>query len=236
MKKRVKFLVCIYVYCCFPIYSQTERNIIFDSLKTYTYEAVFVGRDGIKTVEKIILKPLGIPWKYQKSQSEYVVEYFPSDSILNLIVDPTCKSSDTRYVKKSTRSSSGAVENNDFIWFHPFRSNQYIYTEVAPFPEVKFDSLIVGKSWHSGKIYILSGWGKFKGNLSSQYYVIGNKKIEFRGEIIDNCWEIKGIGEHNKLGKSSVKYLFHEKYGFLELNYQFFDGTLIEFKLTDIIQ
>jgi hypothetical protein len=45
--------------------------------------------------------------------------------------------------------------------------NQYVYTEIAPYPQVKLDSLVLGGVWHN-KLAILMGWGAFNGKTSSQ--------------------------------------------------------------------
>ena len=42
------------------------------------------------------------------------------------------------------------------------------------------------------------------------------------------------IGEHNKLGKSSLIYLFHENYGILYMKYVIYNGVTINFNLTSV--
>ena len=235
MKKIKSFLIALFLVTSFNnIFSQIEKTVIFDSLKLYVYSAKFISNYGITTNEKIHLLPSGLPWEFQKTQTKYSVKYFPSDSLINLVIDPTSKKGE-KISRRIISSTTGAFENDEKIWIHPFRDNQYKYTEVAPFPYIRFDSLMVGKSWDGDKTFILSGWGKFKGNVTSKYQIVGNKKIDFNGIVLENCWEIVATSIHNKLGQSDAKFIFHAKYGFIEMNYKMYDGTLIDFKLEEVI-
>ncbi|MEX0595783.1 MAG: hypothetical protein WD512_04715, partial [Candidatus Paceibacterota bacterium] len=129
-------------------------------------------------------------------------------------------------------STTGFADNETQFWIHPFRSNQYVYTEIAPFPSIYYEHLKVGEKWEE-KIFILFGWGKFKGKVKSTYEVVGVEPYDYKGEIIEDCWLIEASGEHNKLGTSKISYLFHPQFGFLYMKYLIYNGVEMEFYLID---
>jgi hypothetical protein len=215
---------------------QSNNLTIFDSTRTYWFDATFIDCKGnTLTREKIKLKPLGIPWEFQESQTKYEITYFPTDSVIDRMRNPSSKKKRKwEGIVISTKNTSGATEDSSGVWTHPLRKNQYMYTEVCAFPEVRYDKLEVGKRWDGSTLFILFGWGRFKGKVSHSYLVEKKLDYNFNGEQLTECWQILGTGVHNKLGTSTVRYVFHRKYGFLEFNYEFFDGTKIHFKLNNI--
>jgi len=218
------------------LYSQCSEMKIFDSTRTYIYNATFIDKNSdILTQEKIILQPLGIPWEYQKTQTKYKVTYYPTDSVVSNMRSPKSKKKKKwEGIRVSRKVTSGAIEDSLKIWMHPFRSNQYMYTEICAFPYIELDKLNIGEKWNGGKLFILTGWGKFKGKLTQTYLVEKQVDYEFQNTQLTDCWQIVGTGNHNKLGESSVRYIYHKEYGFLEFKYDFFDGTHITFKLMKI--
>lgn len=74
----------------------------------------------------------------------------------------------------STVENTGVIENERQLWMHPFRSNQYNFTEVAPFPEVKFP-VEVGREW-SSSLGIGAGWGDWDNTIVSNYYKVVGKE------------------------------------------------------------
>ena len=226
-------LIIIVISVSNVLYGQSLKTHIFDSTRTYIYQATFIDKnDDTLTQEKIILHPLEIPWELQKTQTKYRVTYYPTDSVVNTMRSPKSKKKKKwERISVIRENTSGAIEDSLTIWMHPFRENQYMYTEVCAFPYINLDKLSVGEKWNRGKLFILSGWGKFKGQLSQTYLVEKQINYEFQNIQLRDCWQIFGTGIHNKLGKSTVKYIYHNEYGFLEFKYHFFDDTQITFKL-----
>jgi hypothetical protein len=73
------------------------------------------------------------------------------------------------------------------------------------------------------------------GKVYSSTYKAVKKQDRNYGELnLKDCWLIHAVGEHNKLGKSYLDFYYHSEYGFVEMNYSFYDGTKISFVLQDV--
>lgn len=124
-----------------------------------------------------------------------------------------------------------ALENSE-LWIHPFRSNQYILTEISSFPQIKF-SPGLGLKWKSTLI-LPSEWGNFSGKVKSRYEIVAKESREYSWGIENNCWKTKSLGKHNRMGKSYLTTYFKEGFGFLEMNYHLFNGDRIMFELIEV--
>lgn len=221
----------IFVSTCFG----QHNPVLFDSLKTYKYKALFINAKG-DTISKedITIYSTGKPWEVQNSQTLIKIFYFTQDSTLAKIENPCFKRKKKSRIYRVIEERTGAIETDSLIWFHPPRSNQYLYTEVAPFPQIIPHKLEIGQSWESGIMFILFGWGKFKGRVKSSYKVEQKVLGEYMRTQLDNCWEVSSISEHSKLGKSYLNFVFHQDFGFVKLDYLFFDGNKIILELDSI--
>tara|TARA_B100001059_G_C17620190_1_gene469116 strand:- start:124 stop:813 length:690 start_codon:yes stop_codon:yes gene_type:complete len=190
---------------------------------SYNYSALFISEKGdTLSNETIIVTPKDTIFNYNQT---LVIYHFLSknielksrtDSILgfnNLWVDSI---------------GEGAYENHR-LWIHPFRSNQYILTELAPFPNINL-SPSIGIKWKSS-LKLPSHWGNFSGEVKNKYKIVAKESRKYVWGNEDNCWKTESIGKHNRLGKSYLTTYFKEEYGFLEMNYHLFNGDSIKFKL-----
>lgn len=238
--KTVITTVLLYITQSFTIMAVNQEMVsdslsIFSPKRTYSYIALFIDAKGdTLSKENILIRPTGQPWDFDDSQTAIKISYnyTNKDSLTFLShINPT-----TKRIKKPKKYSwyknitTGAVESDERVWMHPIRDNQYNYTEVAPYPEVHFDSLKIGGNWRN-KIIILMGWGAFNGTVNSDFVVVKNEPRQYGNLIIDDCWLIESVANHSKLGKSYLDFYFHPTYGFVEMNYRFFDGTKISFVL-----
>lgn len=239
------------VIFCFLLSFNAFSNdslVIFNKSKEYHYEALLILPNGdTLTKEKLILAPTGEQWAFQKSQAEYNVFYNTSENAINSVnpVNKRQKKAE-KFCRKAKRkkqeckgiwtpkSTSGGIENNKSVWLHAFRGNQYVYTEVAPFPEVQFEQLKIGGEWTSS-LQILAGWDNFKGVVNSTYQVIGQVDYSNNNIQLRNCWEIHAIGKHSSLGESKHDFLFNRTNGFVQMNYEFYDGTKISFSMVKVV-
>ncbi len=138
----------------------------------------------------------------------------------------------------SLREWTGLVENKDNIWIHPPRANLFNILELSPFPFVKLP-LSLDKTWFSAigitkKWYkILSHEGDWQGLFyhKAEYRVIDHKNITTQAGKID-CWIIQAKAE-SELGKTTSLFYFNEKYGFVKLAYENFDGSNLTFELIE---
>ena len=115
------------------------------------------------------------------------------------------------------------------LWIHPFRSNQYVLTEAAPFPKIILPAALNIQT--KSKTNIFSIFGNFKGNVKCTSEITDQETRTYSWGTESNCWKIESVGKHNKLGTSYLTVFFKESIGILELNYLFYKGEKIIFKL-----
>ncbi|GAA4000287.1 hypothetical protein GCM10022408_09180 [Hymenobacter fastidiosus] len=210
-----------------------DSLIIFNASRTYHYQAIFISPAGdTLSRERITMQPSGQPWAGQpKVQTACTIQYrySPGDS-LTFAARPNPQNQPGRQPqayewRKST--VTGVIENPQEIWMHPIRSNQYAYTEVAPFPQVRPADLHPGGSWRGGRLFIMGGWGAFKGSVQPFYQVKAPATRRYGNQDLAGCWLIEAVGRHSRLGNSYLDFYFHPRYGFTEMHYRFFDGTRV---------
>jgi len=220
--------------------SAPDSLIVFNAQRTYQYQAVYISPAGdTLSRERIVLRPTGQPWVGQpKVQKACVVQYHysPSDS-LTFAHRPHPQTKPGRPAQTYEWQKSvvtGVIEDAQGIWIHPIRSNQYVYTEVAPFPAVRRAQLLAGGNWRAGRLFIMSGWGAFKGSVQPTYQVEKQATRQYGGRTLTGCWLIHAVGRHSRLGNSYLDFYFHPQYGFTEMHYRFYDGTRISFVLEQL--
>ncbi len=235
-RKIIPLITTIFV-SIIDIYCQDKIYIVPNQ---FSFQALFIKPNGDTLSKEFIhVSPLESEWKYDKSQKEIKYFFNPDTIGLTYFINPVNKRQKKRIkyplVPWIVQTTTGFIENGRTVWWHPFRDNQYIYTEIAPFPEVFFDSLGVCSEWNS-ELHIMFGWDNFKGVVNSKYTLIDTiNDFELKNFKLKNCSRIEAIGTHSVLGKSTLTILYDKSYGFLLLDYLFYDGTKIQFKLIDVI-
>lgn len=231
---------------------QKRTTTIFAKGKHYTYSAVYIQSNGDTLTNEVIeLIPKSRPWSWQWSQRTVKIVYRPDTTNLLDWKNPISwrlkfyedlKKEWELKGKKWTgvwqiNKRTGVIENEKYIWMHPFRSNQYIYTEIAPFPLVGFSKLRSGETY-SNWIQIGNpiteterGWGEFSGRIEKTYTVVDTTSFEIENKKIDSCWIIHSVGNHSSLGENCNDFIFSKEYGFVQMDYSFYDGVQIQFKM-----
>jgi hypothetical protein len=133
---------------------------------------------------------------------------------------------------------TGLIENEANVWLHPFRGKYFSVTQLSPFPFAKLP-LTAGKAWKWKLGEIDSRWSdpriiEYDGKLSAtyDYRVVGEKSLQTPlGEL--NTWEIEGTAT-SRLGASSLRSYFNERYGFVRLEYRNLDRSEIVLDLTRV--
>jgi len=130
----------------------SDSLLIFSPKTTYNYVALFINAKGdTLSKENILIKPSGKPWAFDKKQTAFSVSY--NYTIEDSLTFSHHINPQTKKTKKPKRYgwnrhiTTGAIENNEEIWMHPIRDNQYNYTEIAPFPKIILDSLHNEGTW-----------------------------------------------------------------------------------------
>lgn len=235
------------------VLAQMPNRSLYKADRQYNFVATYIAPNGdTLTTETVSLKASSEAWAAQASQYAYklIYNFTPEDSAF-FAQQPNPK---TKKAKKPVaydwnRSiTTGAVEDSTELWMHPFRENQYVYTEVAPFPEVRWNKLYPDSTWGT-TLYILNGWGAFKGVLSARYTIAGQEDRQLNKLELKDCWRIESVGKHRKFknplislivgngktkGTSYHNFYYHPDYGFTEMYYTFYDGTKISFVLDSV--
>lgn len=208
----------------------TERkSIIFKQGKNYIYRATIVDKND--TINQSEVTFMGTNKRSEFApQSQMLInmtfERFEKDSILlhKLSNNKTC-------CPWRNSQSEGIIENVSRVWIHPIRSNQFILTEIAGFPDVRLP-LEIDNNWSS--TLNITGWGEWKNLiLINNYKVLSKKKYILENQVLD-CWEI--VCKTNVKDETNTHtFLFHENYGFVQMKYEYSNGTKIIFDMTKCI-
>jgi len=214
-----------------------HKNLkIFKKGRNYIFNGIRIDDQGDTIAnKKITMIPRGTGWgdEAADSQSEVLFKYelTEQDSINHYAeVDSMVGNSFWNEV-----DTTGVIENQETVWIHPIRDNEFYKTEIAPFPTILFpvsDSIMktIRPSTH-----IMSNWGWFSGTETKQrysYHGTEHRLYNSIGEI--ECHHLRGEADNSRHGKSFLDYYFHEDYGFTEMRYITYDNDIIEFKLVRV--
>lgn len=205
----------------FPNYWSSDRE--------YTYSAIYLDSVGeVITHEIITFRPTGEIWETDPRQTlaEFILDYSEADSA-KLAPFPL------NGIQKAWKRTyqEGVMQTPHKVWMHPLRANQYLLTEIAPFPEVYYP-VQAGMSWNSS-LWIFEAFGTYEGTVESEYVVYPQEERRYDFGFL-KCWKIVATGTHDKLGKSIVIFYFNEDYGFTEMNYTFYNWQRIDLKMIDM--
>lgn len=208
------------------------RNIFKPCLK-YLYIAYYKDSIGkLLSNDKIVITSSGKRWEYEKhKQDEIIIRYEYTNETENRISKHQISYPD--FGSWIAENTTGVIENVEEVWMHPFRGNQYIFTEVAPFPHVEFP-LDVGKTWYSN-LSIHSGWGSWSdtnGNISYEITGKNRKKFPFHDKEI--VYYVIDSKANFPFGISKAKFWFSEKFGFLKMEYSMYNGEYLSILLNDV--
>jgi len=215
------------------LYKIKKIRTVFKPCTSYIYFAKYFSKKShLITESKIKMMATGRRWKLQPElQDELVIQYeFNSSDIQKVRKYKLNKS--LLGAEWTTEEKTGIIENVERIWMHPFRSNQFSFTQVAPFPEIKFP-LEVGKSW-VGQLRIQKGWGDWENTSGSfKYEVVSLDTVRVGFGEINNCWRIESKAKY-PFGESYFNYWFHEKLGFVKMEYFNYGGQKLIIELLEI--
>lgn len=210
-----------------------KRRTVFKPCREMIYYAVFKSEKG-KVISKTRVKLMatGKRWGNQPElQDEVVIQYeFTSRDF------ERCR--ENQLNKKllqrgwALEQTEGVIENVEEVWMHPFRNNQFNFTEVAPFPKIKYP-LEKGKSW-IGNLGINSGWGDWENTeISAHYEVTDYETINTRYGQIVNCWKVESKSQFI-LGESFFDFWFNEDLGFVKMEYKNYGNQTLSIELEEV--
>lgn len=215
----------------------TERKIpkvrrIFKAGKTYHYKALYLNSNNDTLSNRFVLmKTTGERWEWQPMKQDLIYYEFPDYKTDSIKLSNHDINKEIQHWNSQT--GEGVIENIEEVWMHPIRINQYKFTEIAPFPQVKFP-LEKSRIWYSQKM-IDEGWGEWNGQtIINTYKIAGQTTIKLNDLQID-CWIIKGTAKC-QLGNSKLTTYFNEEYGFVKMEYQNYENERLVFQLIKLEQ
>jgi len=196
-----------------------KKRDVFKPCRTIKYKAKFYNENNELISNEIIeVTPTGKRWEYQpEKQDEIIFKYnFNPDSVEYVNSYQLNKSRLER--KWQNQEITGIIENVEKIWTHPFRSNQYNFTQVAPFPQIELP-IEVGKKWSDNKISLREGFGDWSNmKVKSEFEVTEKNEVQTEYGKFKNSWKIRATSTF-PLGQSELVYWYHENFGFVKLEY-----------------
>lgn len=212
-----------------------KRRDIFKPCRALIYDVEFTTETGeLISKEEVSVTASGNRWVHHPTlQDEIVIEYKYSDASVAHInkyqLNKTAIS--TNWIKSEI---TGIIENVEKIWMHPFRSNQYFFTQVAPFPQIELPPTI-GKVWTDYNISLSENFGDWSNmKVSTSFEVLALETTDTQYKTITNCWKIRGISEF-PLGKSELVYWFNDTLGFVKLEYKNYGNQMLNIELKNVI-
>ena len=202
---------------------------IFRKGRVYHYRAIYRGANKDTLSDRAVdLVPTGFRWagsvnRQVEIQYEYELE---KEDTTNFSPHPLNPS----YGVWRNSVRVAAMENQEECWMRPMRHNQYIFTQVAPFPEVRFP-LKKGKKWSS--LIRMRNYGIWSGHEGEmKYKVLGEKEIDLPFQTSLKCWKINAEVAYS-FGASRLTYYFHPDYGFVKMEYRNYAGEYLEVIMQD---
>jgi len=217
---------------CSPSDSIPNSNLrkVFEPCKEFIYSAKYWDAEyNLISQERIWVMASGQAWEYQPDrQDEILIQYQYDSSKMDEI---NKYSINPEFQYWTTQTNTGIIETNSETWMHPFRSNQYAFTEVAPFPTVRFP-LEQGKTW-SSNLNIYDGWGVWANStLNNTYEVVGYESIATEyGEL--EAWHVSSITTA-EFGTSTHNFWYSMELGFVKMIIKNYAGQLLQFELTEV--
>ena len=218
--------------CVNPPEQSVNLRKIFKPCREFIYRARYWDKNyNLISDEKIWMMATGKAWAYNESQDEIAISYSPDETQIESIKAKTINPEFDQPWREG--EVTGIIENENEVWMHPFRSNQYIFTEVAAFPLVRLP-LEKGTQWTSN-LNIYEGWGGWSDtSLSNTYFVLGQESID-PGTGPLNTWHLQAITSA-PFGNSTHDYWFNEDYGFVKMTVKNYAGQLLTLELVEVTE
>lgn len=231
MKHLYQILFILTLYCCTNDNKSKQTNIqnnrigkqstIYVKKQKFIFQAKYYNpHKKMIDEDTIILTTYNKKWAYDSLQ--FLIEWTKRKLPLY-----------------SISGGTGVIDKSNEVWMHPPREGNCAILELCPFPNVKYP-LIEGKKWswelEIGDQYSNKEWAKWKGVITN-YSSYEIKRFKHKQTIfgILECCEINATSK-SKIGTSSLKTLFNEKYGFIYLDFECINRSRIEMNLINVLE
>jgi hypothetical protein len=208
-----------FVVLFFPLFGSTFGQANSVEKKRRYNICYYQEKQKLTTNETIYLLITGKTWKQSESQSEVIWNYDTKPG--------TQKDFQNQFSFGWLHSdTTGFIENENKVWIHPPRNNQYTLTETAPFPDVR-KNLNAGDSY-SSILFVGAGCGVLTGKKINSTYTISN----IRKKNEDVIWTIQAISVFDD-ETNYCKFIYSNKKGFVSVDYKFYNGDKMRLNLTE---
>jgi len=161
--------------------------------------------------------------KMEAALVKYLYHYDPKD-IIALGLKEECPDSLNGACRRELTTID---EGKNSIWMHPPRSKTLKILQLAPFPQVNFNSA----QWN-GLFYIPKGnWGEWEKTKFKKAYFVDS--IKYQQDTIPEYYYVSSFSE-SRFGKNSNNYVFHVDSGFTEMHYKIVNEGEVDLKLIDM--
>ncbi len=208
-----------------------KKRIIFKEGKNYHYKAIYLSSNNDTLSNSYVnMETTGLRRPDADSEKQDLVYYvFPNYQADSVKLSNHFVNKERQYW--TGKNGQGVIENVENVWMHPIQSNQYKFTEVAPFPDVYFP-LQKGTKWDNS-VTGINGWGEWDGQTVKCKYKITGQAAYLLGDLELDCWIVKSTSRCSS-GKSKLTTLFNEEYGFVKMEYQNYEKEKLVFELINV--
>jgi hypothetical protein len=249
MKSLLPLIICISLFSCNTqdspfmevecVKDSIDHNPGYDNIyrpcRQFIFRAQYWDQDyQLISDQRIWMMATGKHWEYDEGQAELFIQYEYDEADVERIKPYNINEAleDRTWQKWET---TGLTESQSGLWVHPFRSNQYLFTEVAPFPAIRYVDLEVGNAW-PGALNIHEGWGDWSfSRVEYVYEVTELTSLDTEIGTLNDCFRISSIASAT-YGNSTLDYWFHMKYGLVKMFYSNYKGQLLQIELIEVIE
>ncbi|WP_425390240.1 hypothetical protein [Ekhidna sp.] len=211
--------------------NESAGHMVFKPCRELTYMAKFWDTENnLISESRVWIMATGNAWEFSDRQNELLIAYeFDSTDVERINEYAINKGLNDRLWQK--QEATGVIENENQIWMHPFRSNQYNFTEVAPFPSIRL-RIEPGVQW-SSTLSIYDGWGDWANStLTNNYEIVGYEEIETPFSSLE-AWHVDSYTSA-PFGISTHNFWFHHDLGFVKMIIHNYAGQTLQIELIDV--
>ena len=220
---------------CVPeqVNSNPGYETIYKPCRAFIFRAQYWDADyDLISDQRIWMMATGNRWEFDDGQAELFIQYEYDEAdvarIQSYNINPPLN--DRSWQKFET---TGFIEGQSSLWMHPFRSNQYLFTEVAPLPIVEYTKLDLYSEWKSG-LNIGYGWGEWEDtHLDYTYQVTDVVDLDLEIGNIKDCFHISSIATA-PFGNSQFDFWFSFRYGIVKMIYRNYLGQILLIELQEV--
>ncbi len=206
-----------------------KYRLIYPVGRTYTYEATYIGVEGdTLSQEKVEWMATGKRTEFSPNRQDILIYkyHYSSEDSARFVQNPTVDKQRDYSLDWQKEKEEGIIENVKNVWLHPMRHNQYSFTQLAPYPHLRYP-LQIGNTWsttlHDYGTGTVQKNHEITDSLTKSYPNIGTLK----------CWELNATATF-KSDTSTLRYFFNEQYGFTELHYVNYIGERLSVVLKGV--